>query len=398
MVGVGIDLFTELVSIVGPTILRGPRNVVNDAQKVNYSTLGYLLRGQPMGQVLRGGPTIRDYIYLQAFRRARTYKPNEPQTYANPQTGVMWSIPWRFAINEIVWNLEELELSGDGGDGPEGMFHAYKDLWDRKQQDYNTDDMGFWEELFWAVPDKTKMEAADGQEWYSIPAFINEHTNGLAPAAYPGGAWTTKMGLNPTDADKLNWVPQRFQYGTAAATGFDPTGADNVIVNLDEAIMACNFQPPPIAQQHFEASSMREPGCWVACSQWGRAKIMQLFRASNDRWQNVWDPFGNPTYAQIPFVHVAEKDTAAIYPTAAAGAPGTEKATANSLAGPRYEGIQSKYLVPVWHKNNFRRSLGVMTDLSQPTSRVNPYVSFGNLLARSLRRHFILYPGTNHPA
>lgn len=396
MAGVGIELFTELVSIVGPTILRGQREVVNDAQKLNYNTLGYLLRGQSASQILRGGPSIRDYIYLQPFRRARTYKPNQPQTYANPQTGVMWSIPWRFAINEIVWNLEELELSVDHDGSGDGIFHAYKDLWDRKQQDYNTDDMAFWEELFWAIPDRTKMEAADGQEWYSILCFVNEHANGLPTAAYPGGAWTTVMGLNPTDADKTNWAPQRFQYGTGAATGFTPDDADNVIANFDRAKLRTAFTPPPLAQQHFEASQTSGPTCVVFCSEEGLIRLMQLFRASNDRWQNVWDPWGQPTYAQIPLVHVAQKDGLAAYPTGAAGALNVETNAGNNNAGPRYEGVNCKYLVPVWHKNNFRRSLGVMSDLQQPTSKVNPYISFGNLLARSRQRHFTLYPGSNH--
>lgn len=395
MTGVSLDLFAELGAIVGPAILKGPRNTINDAQKVNYATLGYLLRGQAMGQILRGGTSIKDYIYLQATSRARTYKPNQPQTYPNNQTGVMWSIPWRFAINDIAWNLEELAMSVDGGDTLEGAFHVFKDLWNRKLQNFNTDDANFWESLFWAVPDKTKMEAADGQEWYSIPCFVNEHANGLPTAAYPGGAWTTVQGLNPTDADKTNWVPYRGGYG-AASDGFDPASDDNLIAALDKAILATGFRPPPIAQNHFEASSLMQPGCFIAASQMGHTKIQFLFRASNDRWNNTWDPYGNPTYGQIPIVYVAQKDDLAIYPTGSAGALGTESTAAGSKSGPRFEGIHGEYMVPVWHRDYFRKSLGVMSDLSQPTSRANPYVSFGNMACRSRRRHFCLYPLSNN--
>ena len=75
MAGVTISAFTETVRLTGPTVFTGPRSVINDSQKTNYNTLGYLMRGQSMSDVVQGGTAIVDDIFLVASRKARTYRP-----------------------------------------------------------------------------------------------------------------------------------------------------------------------------------------------------------------------------------------------------------------------------------------------------------------------------------
>lgn len=399
--GTSLNLFSEFVAITGPTYLTSTRAVVNDAQKTNYATLGYMLRGQGMSDVLQGGSEIRDYIFLSAERRARSYKPNARQQYKSVQTGKTWTIDWRFFITEMTWTDEEIELQAGGSMSAEAKFQVYKDLWWRKQQQLHTDNADYWEELMWAVPDKSEMEATGGQEPYSIPCFINEFPNGLPAASdQPGGTWTTKAGLDPTLTGNENWDNQRFGYG-AGATGYTVNSNTNVISTLDEAFMSLDFRPPPIHAEMFEGTYRRPVGV-IFCSKVGRARLMNLYRASQDRWVDVKDPYNNPTYQNAPIVYVAQLDDAAIYPTATSDALGTEGTSTNSTYtgevgydGPRYFLIQPEYLRPVFHSSRYFKNLGVFTDVEQPTTHVMPVNTYYNLAPRSLRRHGILYPAAD---
>lgn len=402
--GVSINLFEQWVAETGPSYLRGTREVVNDAQTNNFNTLGYLLRGQNMSDVLQGGTEIRDVIYLQANRRGRTYKPNERQTPELRQRGQTWSADWRFTINDIVWNDETVELQGSDGMSPEKRHQIYKNYWWGLQQDMWTDEALTWEERYWAVPDLSEMEAASGQELFSIPCFINEYPNGLPAASdQPGGTWTTVMGLDPTDTDKTNWAPQQFGYGSAGnATGYTVNNQDNVIETLDEAIMALDFRPPPIHREMFEGM-YRMPVEVIFASRIGRARLMGLFRRSQDRWVDMRDPYNNPTYQNAPIVYIAQLDSAPIYPTGASDALGAESSAANTTntnsigyQGPRYYLISPMYLRTVWHTNRYMKMLPTMTDVEQPTTHVIYVNSYANTLRRSGRRHGILYPLADH--
>ncbi len=417
--GVALNLFTEFVNITGPTYLTRPREVVNDAQKTNYGTLGYMLRGQGMADVLQGGADIRDYIYLAAVRRARSYKPNQRQTYNNPQTGTTWRIDWRFFLTDMVWTDEEIILNAGGNMSREAKFQAYKDLYWRKQQDLYTDQMNFFEELFWAAPNNAQMESASGQEMFSIPCFIHENdlqgtAGGVQTAEHPleylGGAavtWSTIAGINPDVADGgENWANIVVQYGgttTTAPAGFLPGSQNNILYSLDVAYGATDFRPPPMFQEYFEnPQHQQRPGPFIACSLIGKSRLMFVYRESKDVWIDAKDPFFNPTYAGAPIVYIAQLDTAAIYDNDNQTALVTEITAAGGGAasaekiGPRYYGIQPQYLRPVFHTDRYFTSLGVMTDVDQPTTHVMPVNTYANLAPRSRNRHFLLSPRIDH--
>lgn len=394
MAGTALSLFTEFVNITGPTFLTSTKEVVNDAQKTNYNTLGYLLRGQGMADVLQGGSEIRDYIFLEAVRRARSYKPTQTQQYAITQTGTPWSIPWRFFLNDLSWADETVVLNAGAQMNSAARKEAYKSLWYRMQQNLYTDQMNYWEEVYWAVPNAPEMESATGQEMYSIPALVNEFTNGLPSAAHPGGAWTTVMGINPTTAGQTKWVPQRFGYGTGGA-GYTVNNSANVITFLDQAFKKLDFRRPPMKEEYFDNDAVGPVGC-IFTSMLGVTKLMQLFRASQDRWVDSEDPFNNPTYKGAPIVYIGQLDDAAIFPTGAAGALATETSAANTNSGPRYFLIQPSYLRPVFHSERYMENLGVMTDVTQPTVHTMPINTYANLCVRSRIRHAVLYPVANN--
>ena len=104
-----------------------------------------------------------------------------------------------------------------------------------------------------------------------------------------------------------------------------------------------------------------------------------------------------PTYAGYSIVYVKLLDTAAVYYTVAGGATGTvgiESAAAKT--GPRYYLINPKYLYTVWHKDAFMQPIEVARSPEDPTAKVTPYKTYGNLWARSRIRQALLVPGNTY--
>lgn len=392
--GMALSGFSQFMSITAPHTFTGPEEVVNDAQITNMRTLGYMLRGQRMSKVVQGGSTIQDRIFLSAVRRARSYKPLSQQNYGITQTGKMWQVPWRFFLTDVSWNDEVTVLNAGSSMTSKARREAYKNYWFELMQNMYTDMMQYWEEVLWATPNKLTMEAQDGQEMYSILAFLNEHTNGLfnPGSAGAGGVWTTVMGLDPTASDATNWVPTQLTYG-AGDTGFTPGNLKNVLNALDRVYMKTDFQPPPLHRQYFEdPMSLSKPGAFIACSLDGRSMVMHVYRESKDRWIDMKDPFQNPTYAGAPFVYIQQLDTVNAYAISTTST-GTERTA--TIVGPRFYGIQPEYMSTVFHSDRYMTNLGIFTDKATPTEHTMPINTFGNLVCRSRRRHFILSPAAS---
>lgn len=398
MSGVPISAFTETVRLTGPTVFTGVREVVNDAQKTNYNTLGYLMRGQSMSDVVQGGLQIVDDIQLATVRKARTYRPGNKQSYTNPQTGVQIAVPWRMFLTDITWDDTERELNeGSGRAGDRSL--RYKDVWFKKQMNSYVDWCDYQEELFWLPGDPSRMEAANGDLINSIPFLINEFASGQVGSGNPSGtAATTKLGILPTAAGMTRWDNQRFSYQNAGVgSNMNPA---SLMAVLKKATQALQFKPAPMHGQYFEAAANTSPGNWIACSSNGLAFIWQQYLASQNRWDNQMDPNGNPMFNGVPFVHVAALDGALLYPTGsnaaiASATWSTEGARVNTgvdNAGPRFKLISSKYLRAVYHEKFTMSNLGVMDDRAQPTSHTMPLLTWMNLMPRSLWRHGEVYP------
>lgn len=388
-----LSLFTDFMASTGPRYLTSAMDVVNEAVRTNYAGLGYMLKGQMASTVTQGGADIRDSIYLATTRRSRTYAPNEPQTYTMPQTLVGWSIPWRFTMTDMVWTDEEITLqSGGSGASQESKFQKYKDIKYQKERDMWTDALNHMDDLLWAAPDKSKMEAAAGREPYSIPAFINEQTNTLFNSdstSGAGGAWTTVENIDPTLAGQTTWQNQKFTYAN-----FTVNDSGNLINAFDRAFLSTDFRPPPIKTEFYEGAPTSAQR-FIACSLNGYTKTMQLLRASNDRWAALNDPatgFLEVRYAGIPLVYCSQLDTAALYLDT-----GTSLAaeTAANTTGPRFYGINAEYLRSVFHSDRFFHNQGTMRDPAQPTTYIMVVNSYFNLVCRSRRRQFIISPSTD---
>jgi hypothetical protein len=218
---------------------------------------------------------------------------------------------------------------------------------------------------------------------------VNEHTNGLAvPGAANGGTWTTKQGIAPTDSGKGNWVPTRQGYGQLAATT-----TSGLVSAFDKAFLKTDFSPPPMKAEYYESATAQPSGV-IFTSLAGVSNAQFAYRIENDRWANNWDPFGRPMYGGRPFVYVKQLDTAAIFPTGTSGAYSTElnDSSGSENFGPRYFGIQPKYMRMVYKNTRFQKDLGELTPYDAPHRHSRPMDTWGNLIARSLIRHFIVYP------
>ena len=391
------DLFTN---VTGPTFLTGAKEAVNDAQKRNYRTLGYLMRGQNMSRVLQGGLNIQDYIYLSTFRRARTYSPGiSKQSYTAPQPGTLWTQHWRFFITDMVWYEEEIDLQAGSEMSSEARFQKYKDIWFAKQQDLWTDQMNYWEESLWATPNFNAMEGTGPAvtEMMSIPCVItdcqltntvtistgNLMGDAVRPEANGTGTWATIQGITQATA---NWTNKALQYST-----FDEA-LTSAISSLDRAFMEMDWEPPPVMKEYFEDPNLdTTPKPFIACSASGKMQLIQSYRVANDRWANLTDPWMNPTYGGFSIVYIKQLDTAAIWD----GGTTLKTEAAADLTGPRFVGIHPKYLTTVWHKDKYMTKRDVPVTPAEPTTHVVPYVSYGNLVCRSRARHFVLTPSTD---
>lgn len=385
MTGVALTALGKFALQTGPKFLSGPKEIISDAQKRNYKTMGYLARGQRMADVLQNGADIREIVQLDNTNTAETYLAGQPMTHSNPQGGVRIRVDWRFVRTEVVYHDQEKLLNAPGG----SYYQQYKDVIFSKFQDRMVNLMDFHEDLLWAQPATTTQEAAGGQNPLPIPAIINNGTNGLfgnATVNPDATAWTTVAGVDP--ATYSNWAPYAATYAN-----FTAGDASNLLYALTLARLKLDFQPPPMKAEYFEGPTAM-PGCAIFCSTFGVARLMHLYRESKDMWPNSQsDPWFKPTFDGIPIVDVSTLDTADLYLDGGGTTLGDE--TESDITGPRYYLVNSKYLRYVWHSKKFFHMEGEFRDRDQPETSSFPIVTWGNLFPRSRRRHGILTPASS---
>lgn len=397
-----IYAFQQFVRDTGPAIVTSAESIVNDQQLTNYQTLGYLSRGQKMSEIVQGGSKLQDTIFLRNENRSRYYQEYEAQTYQYVNSGTNWEVYWRKWMTDISIPEDLILLNAGAQYTAKHRAQQYKSIWFQKQQEAMSGAADFQEQALWAVPEVNEMESATGRKMYSIPCFINEYPNGLPDATHPGGAWTTKMGINPVT--EPNWKPQQFTYAdvlpstATVATHGTAFNSSSLIAVMDKAWDKLNFRPPPHSKEYFEQETSR-PINVVLTSLQGKVKLLNSYRASGDRWVDAKDPYMAPMYDGAPIVYVAALDTAAIFPTGAAGALSTElDGSATNNQGARYYLIQPEYLRMGYFRDRMLKNIGEQHDVAYPGLLIYPILSMSNLFARSMKRHAIIYPSADIPA
>lgn len=397
--GSALSTFTDFVNGTGPSYLTSAEDVVNEAVKRTY-LLSRWLKGRDIAEVVQGGRTIKDDIMLDEAPTARTYQPNETLTPSNPQVLTEWEINWRFVVDHMTATDQEFELQGNfDGMTRAARWQVYKSLKWTKEQRMWTSMFNFMEGLLWAVPNKATMEAAAGTEPYSIPAFVNEYTNGLfavpdAGAGLPGGNWTTVMSINPVTKPK--WVPQQELYGSTSATA---TNADvtnrNIVQAFDRMWLKIKFIPPALRQQYFESPELNRQV--IVTSEFGVTTYQDVMRKSQDLYvtSSRQDPaFVNPAYAGIDVVPIQTLNTQQLYLDATT-TPDSLKGEMESgvdNSGPRYYWLNGNYIKPVWHSRRYFYRKEGMTPPSQPFTTFWYVDSWFNNVCRSRQRQGLVSP------
>jgi hypothetical protein len=368
-----------------------------------------------MEEMLDGGDSITDMIYMDLKSGWERIDPNASLDYDNFQTGTIWTVQWSFACNKVSWTEQEADLNKDKFTG-KYRTQAYKKVIRQKYQNLWTDTCNKVDGEFWAQPKADLMEIAatsDVRVPYSIPVFINENSDASNPTATgvtglpsPVAAdWSTfssnVMGIPP--ATKTKWQNQREAYVSANFTV--AATAAVIFAPMSKLMFKVSFDRLP---KHPEYSDKRTSPHVILTNLQGMANYENALRLNQDRFlgvgkQSGQDPdYNKPTFGGIPLDYIAALDTAAIYPTGSnTGAYGAWDLDSNAThtggvgyTGPRYYFVNGEYFKFVAHSDHFFRLSEPFKPSNQPFTIVQVMDLYNNIICRSRQRQGILYPTT----
>jgi hypothetical protein len=391
--GSALSTFTDFVASTGPSYLTSADQLVNEAVKNSY-IMRRFLKGADKTFVIQGGSSIKDALILDEDSTFQQYQPNDTFTWRNPQVMSTATANWRFSVDHMSWTDQEIELNVGTGMTTEALRGIYKRLKREKEQRMWTSMINGWEDLLWRLPRNSEMESASGLYPYSIPAFINEKSNGLYDVS--GDSFTTLEGIDP--ASKTRWKPQQtsFAGGTSDALAWN-AGVSLLINSFDEMFYKIKFETPPTKAEYFEDPKLYAQ--FIACSRKALNLYQRALRNSQDHFRGSASPsdpaYLNPMYGGIELMYVASLDTAALYSTATTGHVAEDGSTTNHHTGPRYYWINGNYLTPVYHTSRYMAKKDPMVHPNQPFTTVVPVDCWWNLFARSRQRHGIIYPSAD---
>lgn len=392
MSGTALSQFNDFVAATGPTYVSGPGDVINDAQKNTYS-FGALMGGDTgRKKMVQGGANIRESIVFQSNGTFKYTLPGETQAWVNPQKLVKIQVEWRFSLAHMAWTRQEVLLNDRIRYGTEqARFQTYVDLRDEKEMLMWTDKWNGIETQAWVQPVTENMEATDGKQPYSIPAFVNEFTNGLFdPQAAGETVWTTVEGIDPTVTTKgeNNFVPQ-----TRAYTSETVNNSGNIISTFDNMWKDVRFEMPPTMQEYFQDPRYNRQCIYT--SSVGQSVYQQLLRASQDAFvvAGRQDPaYADPQYMGIPVKWVSELDTATLYANTAGTDVVAESSANVNNKGPRYYWLNSQYLYPVFHDEMYFEKDEVSRHHNDVDTFVCPVATWYNIICTSRQRQGLVSP------
>lgn len=388
--GTPLPNFQDFMYQTGPAILTSATDLINELQKQKY-LFNQFLKGRLPEETVQGGSTIRDIIIFDDTNSFQWINPGAQVTVSNPQISTPIEVGWRFALNNMGWTDQEVELNGALSDmNATARFMQYKKVKRTKESGMWTSQYNGLEAALWYDPNGTatynEMEGTSGTTLrpYSIPVFINEYTNGLPTN------WTTKMGVNP--AVNTAWKPYVGRYRTNDLN--DSQGTQTGLIDAFEdttlSIMFEGITSGPGAE-YFEA--LKKNRMVIACSKLGLKSYKQVLRANNDRTLSPQDPgYDAPTYNGIPLTYVTYLDDLAIYPSGS-GNNVTENSASATNPGPRYYFINGDYFLPIFHKRYYMKVDQPVKPVNQPDAWLQYVRTWTNNFCRSNRRHGIVAPG-----
>jgi len=382
--------FNDFQEGTGPNYITGPKTLTNESLR-NTNHFGTMIQGEHNGvQIIQGGADIRESVVFQHNQTGETYQPGQSHDWKNPQRLRKILANWRYTMVHMSWTEQEIILNDKIQYGDEDTrFQQYVDIRNEKEMLMWSAKWELLEDLLWAEPDKSKMEG-EGEgftEPYSIPAFINEDTDGLF-ARQSAGTWTLVEGIDPT-ASYANgrFTPQQATY-SSKVQGAD----DNILGIFDEMIEDVKFEIPPMHKQYFEDPQLNKQ--MILTSKVGKKAVRVLLRAGSSYYaigaQDAAYP--NPAYEKIPVTRVSTLETANLYDD---GASGNTTESAATIKGPRFYWCNGNYMFPVLHRNKYFTKGEVTKHHNVPDTWVCPVATWYNVICTSRRRQGIVSPSVD---
>lgn len=372
--GSALEVFDDFAFATDYSILRGPRDLVNEAVKNSY-LLRRFLRGNDYSDVIQGGRTIRDQIMFDEESTRRHYHPNETQSPQNPQVLDEWEIPWRFIIDHMTWTDQEIGLNVTGM-SREARHRMYKDLKHLKERRLWTSTINGMEDDIFRTPSNIDMEVTAGKVPYSLPVFISDGPNGL-----PGG-FSTVEGIS--SATQPRWRPQ---YDNTTWDDGPPSDAGwKLWEAFDEMEMLVQFDTLPGKEEFGTKTS---GAYFIATSKRGKRVYKRGLRMSQDTFVTTsrQDPaYSNPKFSGIDIVYVSNLNTAAVYDDGAGGFQDETGTTGPGVNLPRYWWINGTMVHPVFHTERYMYKKKPMVHPLQPTTTVMYVDCWMNFVCRSRQR------------
>jgi hypothetical protein len=366
--------------------ITGAKDFVNDVARRCYLANAFMY-GKGDERIIQSGPKIKDRIYLEGSTTFRSYRPGEKRNYSNPQTHQTWETEWAHYTDEMVWTEEEILKNAPDGMTKAAKMTALKDVKAQKLQRLYTSIAEGMDDVLWATPSFDKMESTtstDNREVMSIPAMINEETNGLYTVGATG-TWTTKQGLSP--ATYANWKPGQFTYDFDSYTDDD----DGLIASVNKARRRLNYKPPTKFQQHFTKETPANRYLIVT----GDAGYDLFEAALRNKGETFFTKgaadtdYGEITSGGVPLMNYPTLDSKALYNNGS----GTLVTQASaSKDGPRFYFFDLDHITMFFHRDKYLEFRNPREPSDQPEYWVQPVVCWYNLVFSSLKRHGILSP------
>lgn len=373
-----VSAFSNFLTLTRDNKLRKADTILNDVARNSYS-MGQLLVGKGVGEVVRGGKFITERIRLTSAGNFGPYTPGQTRNPSRGSTIQTLNMPWRFYENNHPFTDAEVELNA--GDD----FASYSSFKTSVKQELELDHYEGLEDTLWALPNAADMEtgstgtgtAVPGAA-YSIPALITE--DGSVPIGT--GTFTTIHGLSPTTY--TNWKNHVSTYGTDLADN-----ATGLFAAFDQMLSKLDFQPPPGSKFFEKSSAGQDVVCFTNTD--GQNTFSRLLRGMNDQSRaGPQDPsYGMPQFKGIPIQRISALDTALLEQNPI----GTLTTAVYPAGRPRFFFVNKKYLFPVFHGKHFMEETPPINGgVTQRDTDTLFKVSWFNTICRSRKRHGIIRP------
>jgi hypothetical protein len=408
MSGSAVVLFNNFMEAQGPLYVTSPADVINDAQIHRTYSTGALMGGdRGMKKMVTGGSEIRFASFFETGQVTTHVQPGETRTWQQPQKLVHGAIKMRYRETHMAWTRQVIMHNEGARFGDTNrMFHQFVDHRRHLEQMMWTDYWDFDESHVWSKPNFTEMESAAGGtqgQFYSIPAYVNEYTNGLFNSPGQnltgGPAFTTIAGIDPTSSTRgqTGFRQATVGYSNAITTQNSLYSNSTILVGLDKAWKKAHFEKPPKAGEYFTDPTYNNQQIFT--SEAGQTAYTTALRASQDLFviAGRQDPaFTDPSFNFIPVKYVTALQTAAIYPAGTAASITNNVAENGTLpingGGPRFYLLNSNFLYPVFDEDMFFERGKVREHFNDPDTFVMPVFVWGNLLCTSRKRQVLLRP------